>query len=789
MRERVCGVLMNGNVFNPSLPGVIPLFSILSPILLQSEINRIPIESTFLNFFSSIFSQSQYLFFRLTFLLLLFPKITTRFLFETTLYSNTSYSQNQKIMFVFSQKNPLAPTFSSMFLTSTMFLLITAMPIAHANRNCDINGPYKVQYLNKMNQWQPLCVHGHHDTDNERCHHPWEHSEQHNAYVSISPRRVEEESPFPAEGMDIEYPLRMKVTLKGVSKAEGIIRPRHMAEDGGDEPENKGLPTYKWIRNTLEDGGAAMEFVVNRPAQLSIEIDDEYKWMPTTGSNANLDYVRKLYPLLVFANPAVTVATSSTTRINIANDIEIAKLVSKDLDFKSPVINQPVMVPENHILRIDTQEQADLLYKNCAFLPGPKAPMCTDGTFEISIPNPPDSGFTPVLVGGGGKTKTVLVDGGFGNTTRTIKLGKNAGLYIGSDVVLRAMIQSKEEGAFVYGYGTITTTTRFNSEYPTGDGTAIVQLEGRDSWINGPVLLDSAYRNIAINTGGVVRWTKSMTGCGETDGVGSPDGNSTNITVTDSFFRVHDDVIKMYYNNSFYKNLTIWHTAQGRALMYSWGNEGESQNLTNVTAENIYVIHDEQYYSWRGEYAPQWYESQNTQYATGYLTGTEAAKYSSNNAYYSSIIGLYKQTQNQMKGMTIKGLHLESVVGMVMNVFNGFARPTCMKDPIDWFKPDICAGDVSFNVTDVSTKYMTAVAMGSSITGCEKNFTGENYVEGCPMTCGCDASINCGDVNGHNQCRASVTLAYKEKPACDHRCIDLGIGPRGSRSIINGCDC
>lgn len=68
----------------------------------------------------------------------------------------------------------------------------------------------------------------------------------------------------------------------------------------------------------------------------------------------------------------------------------------------------------------------------------------------------------------------------------------------------------------------------------------------------------------------------------------STDGTITgdNSTVNNCFFKVMDDAIKVYGNNSTHDNITIYHQVNGAALQFSWSGQNGDDN----TVTNLYVV-------------------------------------------------------------------------------------------------------------------------------------------------------------------------------------------------------
>ena len=71
----------------------------------------------------------------------------------------------------------------------------------------------------------------------------------------------------------------------------------------------------------------------------------------------------------------------------------------------------------------------------------------------------------------------------------------------------------------------------------------------------------------------------------ETDGWVGGD----NSTLKDSFFKVYDDIIKIYFDNLKIKDITIYKQQNGAVFQFGWSNETSN----NATAKNIYVVCDE----------------------------------------------------------------------------------------------------------------------------------------------------------------------------------------------------
>ena len=71
----------------------------------------------------------------------------------------------------------------------------------------------------------------------------------------------------------------------------------------------------------------------------------------------------------------------------------------------------------------------------------------------------------------------------------------------------------------------------------------------------------------------------------ETDGWVGGD----NSILRNSFFKVFDDIVKVYFDNLLIENLTIYKQNNGAVFQFGWGNE----NSKNARARNIYVVKDD----------------------------------------------------------------------------------------------------------------------------------------------------------------------------------------------------
>jgi len=94
-----------------------------------------------------------------------------------------------------------------------------------------------------------------------------------------------------------------------------------------------------------------------------------------------------------------------------------------------------------------------------------------------------------------------------------------------------------------------------------------------------------------------------------TDGVGT----GRNSVVRNSFFKVNDDVVKLYDNNIFCENLYVWHQTNGAVFQFGWG-DAQGQNCT---VNNTYLLADDSYYSkgtgwWSNHSIINWMHSNNT---------------------------------------------------------------------------------------------------------------------------------------------------------------------------------
>ena len=81
-----------------------------------------------------------------------------------------------------------------------------------------------------------------------------------------------------------------------------------------------------------------------------------------------------------------------------------------------------------------------------------------------------------------------------------------------------------------------------------------------------------------VNNVKTIGWYRS------TDGVGT----GTNSSITNSFFKGSDDLIKLYHSNTTVDNCVLWNAYGGAAFQFSWGGNGTKSNFD---VSNCDVIH------------------------------------------------------------------------------------------------------------------------------------------------------------------------------------------------------
>jgi hypothetical protein len=117
-------------------------------------------------------------------------------------------------------------------------------------------------------------------------------------------------------------------------------------------------------------------------------------------------------------------------------------------------------------------------------------------------------------------------------------------------------------------------------------GEHLVQLQGRDHFVEGIVFTDPAHFCINIGDVSRVENIKCFGWHYSTDGIGI--GSDT--VLRDSFFKCNDDSIKLYNDGIDVANCVIWQQFNGAAFQFSWGHGGVKKGFV---VRDVDIIHDE----------------------------------------------------------------------------------------------------------------------------------------------------------------------------------------------------
>lgn len=116
----------------------------------------------------------------------------------------------------------------------------------------------------------------------------------------------------------------------------------------------------------------------------------------------------------------------------------------------------------------------------------------------------------------------------------------------------------------------------------------------------------------------------------ETDGWVAGNGSH----LYDSFFKVNDDVVKMYFSNVRVNNLVIYHQMNGAPFQMGWGQE----NASNSIAEDIDIIAEEV---------------------------THSPQYSSNRTLVNTATG---NSRNKMTNITYKNIRVDDNIAQIIGI-------------------------------------------------------------------------------------------------------------------------
>ena len=114
-----------------------------------------------------------------------------------------------------------------------------------------------------------------------------------------------------------------------------------------------------------------------------------------------------------------------------------------------------------------------------------------------------------------------------------------------------------------------------------------------DVLVDGPTLVDSPHYNLTIaGQHAVVRNVKMISWWFSTDGVGV----DTHGLVEDCFFKVNDDALKLYHNDTTVRRCVIWQMENGAPFQLSWNMPGHNSGFHVSDCDVIRVEH-----AWRND--------------------------------------------------------------------------------------------------------------------------------------------------------------------------------------------
>ncbi len=147
-------------------------------------------------------------------------------------------------------------------------------------------------------------------------------------------------------------------------------------------------------------------------------------------------------------------------------------------------------------------------------------------------------------------------------------------IYIHGNAYVKGNIELKSDVA-LSGRGIVSGE---NFVYETNIFRSLVETEK----IEGIIILNSPYYNMKCK---FANWVKCISWYGQTDGVHIlPNGHLENC-----FFKVNDDVFKLYSSDIKVNNCVVWLLYTGAPFQLSWNLMGETRR--NIEVNNIDIIH------------------------------------------------------------------------------------------------------------------------------------------------------------------------------------------------------
>lgn len=168
-----------------------------------------------------------------------------------------------------------------------------------------------------------------------------------------------------------------------------------------------------------------------------------------------------------------------------------------------------------------------------------------------------------------------------------LPLNSNKNIYIPGGAYIFGTFSGKDKSNFkIYGRGVISGCGL--NEIPSTPGIpySMISAEGygTNQKIEGIISTDSPHFHIVARGEVEINNVKMHSWWHSTDGTVT--GN--NSKVENCFFKVNDDAIKVYSNNCFHNNNTMYHQVNGAPFQFSWG--GKVQHGDDNIMNNTYIV-------------------------------------------------------------------------------------------------------------------------------------------------------------------------------------------------------
>lgn len=187
-----------------------------------------------------------------------------------------------------------------------------------------------------------------------------------------------------------------------------------------------------------------------------------------------------------------------------------------------------------------------------------------------------------------------MILAGASDEARFPLLPSNTTVYIDGGAYLKGLFRVDDyvENVHFTGRGVVSGV-----DYPHQSaawGNHLLEFEGYGNHssnfsVEGLTLVDMPKTCITARSGPIViDSVKCLSWHSNTDGIASGPGS----TITNSFFKVFDDVIKLFHSNITVESNVIWHQQTGSAFQLSWNL---SQDVSNVSVSNIDIVAVDRY--------------------------------------------------------------------------------------------------------------------------------------------------------------------------------------------------